>query len=424
MSDHFPELIIVTSGKRWNRFKEKLHPVRWLGESLIDDYKEKMETLRDVDDKLNIWVEGLENAIKDMQKAFQSKSFKDLYIISYHINKNLENINRSVKRVNTLSEKALEEFSLPGHNTGRGGPDSGLTEKDIAKYYSDYSDVDDLLRSTAGVLDFFERKSREWVANKLKTKTYNEMIKKIELFLKESKAIVQQLKSTLKEAGGYRRSGEIGKYLDKMNGRAGIAALQDRFIKIYTKTYNEALEPLFKRHGISMESEEKASTPANDEIIVTHEDLVELPSEKQESQVTELPKQDPSFDDFKAQKFELDLPENTFNVEKPKEKLELEVPKFLQDPQNIEEEDTYVDKDPLMFQEAPVPTVPDLQLSPAKKQRARKKKVTADTFYNQLKKVASFENNALTKAFILKYAETLDKDDIHYLKLIAIAEGL
>lgn len=418
MSDHFPELIIVTSGKRWNKFKEwgLFHPVRGIGEGLIPEYKEKMEILRDVDDKLNLWVEGLENAVKDMQKAFQAKSFKDLYIVSYHINKNLENINRSVKRVNTLSEKALEEFSLPQKG--------GLTDEDIAKYHSDYSEVDDLLRSTAGVLDFLERKKREWVANKLKTKTYNEMIIKIKSFLEESKSIVQQLKSTLKEAGSYRRSGDIGQYLDKMNSKTGIAALQNKFIKIYTKTYYEALEPLFKRHGISMESEEKASTPDNEEIIVTHEDLVELPSEKQESQVTELSNQDPSFDDSKAQKFELDLPKETFEVEKPKGKLELEVPKFLQDPQSIDEEDTYVNKDPLTFQEAPIPIVPDLQLNPAKKQRTRKKKITAEFFYNQLKKVASFENNALTKSFILKYAETLDKDDIRYLKLIAIAEGL
>jgi hypothetical protein len=431
MSFDFPELIIVTSGKRWNKFKEwgLFHPVRGIGEGLIPEYKEKMEILRDVDDKLNLWVEGLENAIKDMRKAFQSKSFKDLFIVSYHINKNLENINRSVKRVNTLSEKALEEFSLPKEN--------GLTEEDIAKYNSDYSEVDDLLRSTAGVLDFLERKKREWVANKLKTQKYNAIIIKIKSFLEESEKIIKQLKSTLEEAGEYRRSGDIGKYLDKMNDKVtGVAKLQDRFLKIYTNTYYEALDPLFKRHGIRMESEENtSSTTAEDDIIVTHGDLIELPSEKEEvkpAPTAEVAKEQKSapqefnFNDFQAQKLELDIPKETFEVQKPQAKLELEVPKFLQDPQSFEEEDTYVDNVPSEVQEViqqeATPAATEVQ--PIKKQRVKKKKVTAEVFYNQLKKVASFENNALTKSFILKYAETLDKDDINYLKLIAIAEGL
>lgn len=410
MSFTHEDLIVITAGKRWNKFKEMsiFHPVRWMGEGLIKDYKQKMDILRQVDDNLNMWTEGLDNAIKDMEKAFKAKRIVDVYTIGHYINKNLENINQKLKEVNTLSEEALEQFSVK---------EPRLTDKDIAKYYSDKGSAEDGLTSEAGIMDFYNRKKREWVANKLKTQKYNEMIKKIEFFFNSSKQIVEKIKEKLDVAGSYRRSGDIGKYLDQMSGKDGVAALQQQFIKLYSKTYYDALEPLFKKHNVELqeskqeEYQPEISIPVTEgEVIETKEELPPIPpvaeGEKEESlsnekeETIDLP-EIPS----------LEVPPNESLKEDEGIDLSLEAPK---EP-SLELPSLPMEK---------LPPVPNLEVPIKKRLRSKKVKSAHNEFLNELKVVASYGNNKLTKKFILSYAVDLDKSDDARYKLIAIAESL
>lgn len=435
MSYTHEDLILITAGKKWNKFKEVFHPVRWMAESLIGDYKEKMEILRQVDDNINLWVEGLEVAIKDMEKALKAKRIVDVYQVAHYINVNLEKIDQSIKKVNELSEEALEEFSL-------GEDEQRLSQSDFDKYHSDINVADDLM-ATAGVLDFFERKKREWVAEKLKTKKYNEWIKKIESFFQTSKKIIEQLKSNLEIVGKYRRSGDIGKYLDQMSGKNGVAALQQQFFKAYSKTYYEALEPLFKKHNVLKEdgavSQETSSSQEEPYIPVTEGELINLPKEEvKQTPDTLLPSQpsqnQPSAEvktpEVKKQE-NISLPEiPELNVPEKKQKStsepEPEIDLSLESPASIElisPEVPELESSSLPMEN--LPPVPPLEL-PVAERKKRTKKVTSShgEFMDQLRVVASYGNNNLTKKFILSYAADLSKSDETRYKLIAIAEGL
>lgn len=420
MSFTHEDLIVITAGKRWNRFKDMsiFHPVRWMGESLISDYKEKMNTLRQVDDNLNMWTEGLENAIKDMEKAFKAKRFVDVYTIGHYINKNLENINQSLSEVKTLSEEALEQFSVE---------EPHLTEKDIARYYSDKGSAEDGLTSEAGIIDFYNRKKREWVAERLKTKQYNELIKKIELFFNSSKQIIEKIKNNLEIAGGYRRSGDIGKYLDQMSGKDGVAALQQQFIKLYSKTYYEALEPLFKKHNVQLEASKQEEYQPEISIPVTEGEAIQTEEKSSEEKPSEEKPSEPATESSKQEeiKEEIKVPEVP-NLEIPSK-----APSSVEMPSEGESIDLSLEAPTEPKLEIPslpmetLPPVPPLEVpSPERKRRTKKVTSSHEEFLNQLKVVASYGDNKLTKKFILSYALDLNKSDDAYYKLIAIAEGL
>lgn len=245
-------IVLGASNKTWLR--QKLDPrswVRWMGESLISDYAEKMEILREVDDNIAEWTEDLDSIVSQMKKALATSRLVDLAILLNKLNTKLKSVLIEGKKVEDVAEKALREYE---------------SEHEL--------EIPEGLATQAGIWDDFKRK---WFQSRLELKNRKERNKALKEIINDADKTVKAVKLILSNMTSARVAGQIGKYIDEMKK---IEKLQSNFqtkaLNIYNKYLNSFVEEaLNKKQQSPKEIVNDVVEPSSDEIPVTHDDLVE-----------------------------------------------------------------------------------------------------------------------------------------------------
>ena len=113
------EYFIVTASKPGTWLREKLDPRSWVrmfGEGLISDYAEKMEMLREADDRIQAWTEDLSDLAKRADKALAARRLVDVAIILNEINERFKKIKQFESFIKEVSEKSITQFQQESEN--------------------------------------------------------------------------------------------------------------------------------------------------------------------------------------------------------------------------------------------------------------------------------------------------------------------
>jgi hypothetical protein len=255
--------------KTWMR--EKLLPSGWtrgIGEGLIGDYKEKMEVLRYVDDRIYEWMDDIDDRYKAMQAALKGNRLVDLALLLADFNGKLKQVNSAGKEIEQLSQEALTEFDIGDENTYA----NQFTPEQMEQAFK----ADDGIISEAGYISDLKRK---WVAKKLQDKARKDRSLALNRFLANLKVLIGRVKISLDKMSQFRASGDIGKYTDQLRV---IEKEQKNFESQFFPIYKTYLKPLVDR----VIAQEKARNKENDELLAEHEAANQ---EQEEPQRTTIP---------------------------------------------------------------------------------------------------------------------------------------
>jgi len=255
--------------KTWMR--EKLLPSGWtrgIGEGLIGDYKEKMEVLRYVDDRIYEWMDDIDDRYKAMQAALKGNRLVDLALLLADFNGKLKQVNSAGKEIEQLSQEALTEFDIGDEDTYA----NQFTPEQMEQGFK----ADDGIISEAGYISDLKRK---WVAKKLQDKARKDRSLALNRFLANLKVLIGRIKISLDKMSQFRAAGEIGKYTDQLRV---IEKEQKNFESQFFPIYNKYLKPLVDR----VIAQEKARNKENDELLAEYEAANQ---EQEESQRTTIP---------------------------------------------------------------------------------------------------------------------------------------
>lgn len=225
------DIIIVTAAGVGTWIRERFTPsgiARWLAESTTEEYRYKMERLREIDDRIYDWSKDLGMYIDLMENAFTGKRLKDLASIGASIKATLQGITSQIETVKALTkplekefyeESGLSEvpFGTQLKNLFR-DPTGGyqLSEEQIAEIMKSRASSEHEILKEAGVFDFLDDWSRSWVSKKLETKKEKERNNDLKKFFQSSKMIIKQLQRTSSRLNQLRASGDIGGYFNSL----------------------------------------------------------------------------------------------------------------------------------------------------------------------------------------------------------------
>lgn len=257
--------------KTWLR--EKLSPTRWIGEGLISDYKEKMETLRYVDDRIYEWMDDIDDRYKAMQAALKGNRLVDLALLLADFNGKLKQVNTAGKEIEQLSQEALTEFDVGEKDEF--GSQTGYSSQFTPEQMEQAFKADDGIISEAGYISDLKRK---WVAKKLQDEARKNRSTALNKFLANLKVLIGRVKISLDRMSQFRSSGDIGKYTDQLRV---IEKEQKNFEGQFFPIYNKYLKPLVDR----VIAQEKARNKENDKLLAEQETV----QESEEPQRTTIP---------------------------------------------------------------------------------------------------------------------------------------
>lgn len=215
------DIIVITAAGTGSWLREKFTPGGWarmFGESLISDYKEKMQILRQVDDKIFDWSKDLDNIVKELQRAFKASRLLDVALLIGELNKKLNNIQIAGAEVKQIAEKAIKEFESERETT-------------LA--------ADDMIVEAGAWSDF----KREWVAKRLETKERKVRNLAIKTVIDKADLTVKKVQKYVKELGRARAEGNIGQYLVVLRLIADEQkSFANTFLPVYKKYLNNMVE--------------------------------------------------------------------------------------------------------------------------------------------------------------------------------------
>lgn len=251
-SSRFDDVIIITAARPRPWFREKFTPSYWarlFGESIISDYKEKMEHLRRIDDQIYDWTKDIQGILKNIMYVRKSVSKNDptrlidIAILLGSLNKKFRQIKEVGNYLEDITEEARKELEqkykeeLP--EDGEHIYDLSPKEKeDLAQY-----------KKEAGIKDLFRNKFYERLTRKKENQRRDAILKLID----NAADTVGYVQKKLKELGLARSSGRIGEYIDTLKD---IGKKQEAFEAKFAKIYNEYLKELVEG-AIKVEKEAK-----------------------------------------------------------------------------------------------------------------------------------------------------------------------
>lgn len=436
------EIIIITAagGKTW--LKERFMPSSWVrmfGEGLIGDYAKKMDTLRDVDDRIHEWTKDLGALTKEMRQALRGSRFIDVAILLGRLNKKLKNVHEAGKEVKKIEEGALRDFerkhdlNIPDDILGTES-ESGLTTE-------------------AGFLSDLKRK---WIAKKFETAQKQKRTIALNSLVDRAERLAKSVRSHVNNLGTARASGDIGRYVDHLKQ---ISLEQKEFQSMFVPIYNLYLKPVVdeairERKDLELEKEEFLKKNKSEEEARLAELGLNVPAEEkptEEKAVSEdemgpvIRVKPPVGLGERIAPVELEAPEVGVESETLSEVLPVE-----HRPSAFSVHGPSEHK-PEAFQGIPTKITPELALPPVsieeKKKRTSRKKAppttpavptTADMemnkiitkhnhakFIMELVKASEQEDPYLLAAMLSKYAEQIEDEDLQKsLELLAISEGI
>ena len=255
----------AAGAKTWLR--EKLSPSSWIrgiGEGLIGDYKEKMNLLRYVDDRIFEWMEDVDDRYKQMQAALKGNRFVDLALLLADFNNRLKKIEIAGKHVKKLNEKALEEFEENNEYAKQFTPEG----------IEDTFKADDGIVSEAG---YFSDLKRKYVMKKLQGEERKKRFLALSKFLADLKTLILRVKESLNLMSKARASGEIGQYIDRLKV---VEKEQNNFEKMFFPIYNTYLKSIVDR----VVEKEKQRNKENEKVVEETKPILQQPQEQSPEQ--------------------------------------------------------------------------------------------------------------------------------------------
>lgn len=208
------EIIIITAGKKSKWVKERFTPggiARWLGEGIFGDYKEKMNLLREVDDRIQAWVDDIETIEDKLDQAFKADRILQIGLLLRQLDIRLKKIVSEGGKV----KKVVEE-SLVRHESQLGSVHLP-------------SDLGVEVMKEAGIWDNLKRK---WLSNRLEDHDGRKERKlALQTLIKEIHLMAETLRTVLKDMETARVKGKIGGWI---NGLKKIEDQQKYFVSKYT----------------------------------------------------------------------------------------------------------------------------------------------------------------------------------------------
>ena len=385
------EYFIVTASKPGTWLREKLDPRSWVrmfGEGLISDYAEKMEMLREADDKIQAWTEDLSDLAKRADKALAARRLVDVAIILNEINERFKKIKQFESFIKEVSEKSITQFQQESENFI---PEQGILASD---------EKSDLIVE-AGIFNDLKRK---FLAEKLQSKEQKEKFLALKILVQYTKQVVESVKKTLKEMEKNRAYGNIGKYLDglkKINIKQ--QEFQSKFQDIYSKHLKSLVEDAMGKNlpaknenleAVEPKSKPQKSKPSKSQKLKPAETVEEndLPIESEDdSKLKKIRIIPPSPEELGQQLVPSEMEENLI-PDPPTDPMDLPQPEHFK---NMSEIDNLL----------------------VKKNNIQ--------FLTELMKASSYDDPSLLVQMILKHSENLDNMDSDMsLKLLAIVEGV
>lgn len=435
------EIIVITAagGKTW--LKERFMPSSWtrmFGEGLIGDYAKKMDTLRDVDDRIHEWTKDLGQLTREMRQALRGNRFIDVAILLGQLNKKLKNVHEAGKDVKKIEESALKDFErkhdLDIPDDILGTENSGLTTE-------------------AGFLSDLKRK---WIAKKFENAHKQKRKLALNSLVDRAERLAKSVKSHVNNLGTARAAGDIGRYVDYLKQ---ISLEQKEFQSMFVPIYNLYLKPVVDEAIRDREAQK-----------LEQEEFLKKNKSEEDARLAELGLGAPSeVSEEKAPEGEMGP---VIRVKPPVGLGERLAPAEPEAPEVGGESETVPASTPVLpvqhnpsaftmhgptehrpeaFQGMAPPTAaPELSLPPVnvveeKKKRTSKKKApaappetTADfemeqiivkhnhaNFVMELLKAAEQDDPYLLAAMLSKYAEQIEDVDLQKsLELLAISEGI
>lgn len=209
MSDNFL-FTLAGSPKTW--LKERFTPggiQRWLAEKSVSSYSDKMDILRDVDDRIYAWAKDLKRITKGLRQAIELSNLTEIANFINEFNDKLSRIKLVSTFVKSITPDDLQQFDK-----------IRLAETKL---------------STAGAWEDIKRK---WIAKKFETKDRNIRTGKFYQILELAEEISQKILSTLDIMGSARADGDIDNYIA---GLSSISQYQNQFAEAFLPVYREYL---------------------------------------------------------------------------------------------------------------------------------------------------------------------------------------
>jgi len=440
--------------KTWMR--EKLLPSGWtrgIGEGLIGDYKEKMEVLRYVDDRIYEWMDDIDDRYKAMQAALKGNRLVDLALLLADFNGLLKQVNSAGKEIEQLSEEALTEFDLGEKDEF--GNQTGYSSKFTPEQMEQGFKADDGIISEAGYISDLKRK---WVAKKLQDKARKDRSVALNKFLANLKVLIGRIKISLDKMSQFRAAGDIGKYTDQLRV---IEKEQKNFEGQFFPIYNKYLKSLVDR----VIAQEKARNKENEELVSEQETANQ--EQPQNSGPPPLPPEIPNLEEEdidqslfensaetvmpeekqkrtskeKKEKAPPSIPPLSVPIEEPPVldrrvirspadlKVEPEEPQKPAQPKTSRKKKIQPTQQPASETQPQITSIPEQKPEEPKKESslveiAIQKKANAN-FIHELAKASSADDPMLIVRMILKYAEDIeDSQPENSIALIELAEQI
>ncbi len=247
------DIIIITAEGPSTWLRERFTPsgvVRWLGEGLVSDYAEKMEILRQIDDRIYEWSKDLGAYLDLMESSFKAKRLIDLASVAVTINNTLKKVTDEEVNIKDISEEAITEFEKqrgelkPGFisnlKTLWRDPTTSpnLSEEEIADQMGRKASLNSDLVKEAG---WWDDLTRSWVHNKLRSKKLQDRDVALKSFFVKTKSVVTRVRALCDNLHKFRAYGEIGKYLNVLRE---ISKLQKEFNSQFNFIYKNYLAEL------------------------------------------------------------------------------------------------------------------------------------------------------------------------------------
>jgi hypothetical protein len=253
-------IVLGASTSTWLR--QKIDPrswVRFFGEELMPEYKEKMELLREVDDKIFSWTKDLEKIVKAMRKALDQGQLVDLAVLLTNLNNKLLAVSFETNKVKDIAQDSITQFEKDRGSAKLWAKEAGI--------------IDDLKRK------FFYSK----LSNKAFLKERNAVLRGI---INLAEKTVYQAETVLKQMSDARISGEIGRYIAEANK---INNIQKNFQYHFGNVYNKYLRSLVDQ----IQEKQQAQQPINQKEILPdyQEPEVTLEEPKSEESKVKEPKE-------------------------------------------------------------------------------------------------------------------------------------
>lgn len=446
-SEKFDDILIITAARPKPWVREKFSPSYWarmFGESLVYDYKDKMDQLRRIDDQIYDWtkeIAGILKEIMNVRKAVGKNDptrFVDIAILLGQLNKKFIQIKEVAGHLEDISEEARKELEqkyqleLP-ENSEHIYSLTPAEREELFQYKKEASVKDFLGKSL-----FYERLSRK------QDKKRKDAVLKI---VDQAADTVAFVRAKLKDLGSARSAGRIGEYIDILRDIGKRQELfQTKFLKVYNDFLKEPVEIALQKtkdEKVQVEKErQELAQPDKDKLKDYLAEKDELEKAKQDWQaeqkaIKEAPPktvlQEPAFTEpEKTPSFQLDVSEQP----KPKSVYEVHTNDL------IPSEPAKTNKEPKTQQSVNIENV-DLEgkpNSPILEELDKEEKeapiqfsgkglipvkIQNRKFLTELKKLAEQDNPYLIAKAILEYSEQLeDKDQETSLRLLSIVEGL